>query len=120
MNRRSFLTGVSSLAGVATVGPQNGEFELEEATVSDPQRRIQSGDLTAEKIVRFCLNRIETLDRNGPTLRSVIEINPDALAIARSLDQERQAQGPRGPLHGIPVLLKDNIDTNDQMQTTAG
>jgi amidase len=125
MNRRNFLAGVSSLAAVAAARGQNiglttSDFELEEITISDLRSKMQSRSLTAERIVQLYLQRIEALDRSGPTLRSVIEINPDALAIARSLDGERQAKGPRGPLHGIPVLLKDNIDTHDHMQTTAG
>ena len=69
---------------------------------------------------RRYLERIEAIDRSGPTLRSVIEINPDALRIAAALDAERAERRPRGPLHGIPILLKDNIDTADRMQTTAG
>src|SRR5690606_3167059 len=70
--------------------------------------------------VAWYLDRIEAIDRNGPALHSVIEINPDALAIAAALDRERAASGPRGPLHGIPVILKANIDTGDAMATTAG
>src|SRR6185437_15958531 len=66
------------------------------------------------------LRRIDEIDRNGPTLKSVIELNPDALAIADALDAERKAKGPRGPLHGVPILIKDNIDTGDRMMTTAG
>ncbi len=81
---------------------------------------MRQGSLTAERIAELYLERIEEIDRHGPTLRSVIEVNPDALAIARSLDAEYKSKGSRGPLHGIPVLLKDNIDTADKMQTTAG
>jgi amidase len=120
MNRRNFLASVSSAAALSAAGTQTSEFELEEITVSELQSRMETHNLTAERIVQLYLERIEAVDHSGPTLRSVIEINPDALAIARSLDQVRQAKGPRGPLHGIPVLLKDNIDTNDRMQTTAG
>lgn len=81
---------------------------------------MQAGQLTARRLVEAYLARIEALDRSGPRLNSIIELNPDALAIADALDAERCDQGPRGPLHGIPVLLKDNIDTADRMQTTAG
>ena len=81
---------------------------------------MRSGQLTARSIAEQYLARIESIDRNGPTLRSVIEINPDALSIADALDRERKEKGPRGPMHGIPVLIKDNIDTADRMKTTAG
>ena len=94
--------------------------QLEEATISQLQAAMSSGQLTAEHLVELYLERIEAIDRHGPTLNSVIEINPDALAIARALDQERTDSGARGPLHGIPVLIKDNIATDDRMQTTAG
>jgi len=95
-------------------------FELDEVTVSDLQRRMQQGELTAERITQLYVARIEEIDRRGPTVNSVIELNPDALSIARQLDNERKSNHIRGPLHGIPVLIKDNIDTNDHMQTTAG
>src|SRR5437868_1868715 len=81
------------------------------------QRRLQSGDLTTRALAEQHLARIRALD---PQLRSVLEVNPDALAIADALDKERKEKGPRGPLHGVPVLLKDNIDTADRMATTAG
>ena len=95
-------------------------FELEEATISDLQARMAAGQLTARSIAQQYLDRIAELDRKGPTLRHVIEVNPDALSIADSLDQERKAARVRGPLHGIPILIKDNIDTADRMTTTAG
>lgn len=95
-------------------------FELEETTIADLQAGMQSGKFTARSITQLYLDRIAELDRKGPTLRHVIEVNPDALAIADSLDQERKAGRVRGPLHGIPILLKDNIDTADKMTTTAG
>ena len=101
-------------------GVEPRSFELDEMTVSDLASRIKQGSLTAERIAQLYLERIDEIDRRGPTLRSVIEINPDALAFARTLDDEYKAKGPRGPLHGIPVLLKDNIETGDKMQTTAG
>src|SRR6185503_18382859 len=84
------------------------------------QEWMTAGRYTARQIAELYLKRIDEIDRGGPTLRSVIEINPDALAIADALDAERRAKGPRGPLHGIPVLIKDNIDTADRMMTTAG
>ena len=81
---------------------------------------MQTGRFTSRRLVDLYLERIEQVDRSGPALRSVIEINPEAQAIADRLDAERKATGPRGPLHGIPVLIKDNIDTADRMMTTAG
>jgi amidase len=95
-------------------------FELEEATIADLQSGMSSGRMTARSITQAYLDRIAELDRKGPTLRHVIEVNPDALSIADGLDQERKAGRVRGPLHGIPILLKDNIDTADKMTTTAG
>ncbi|NIA27034.1 MAG: amidase [Desulfobulbaceae bacterium] len=94
--------------------------DIEEATIADLHDRMQRGELTAEQLVSSYLERIEAIDRNGPQLNSIIEINPDALLTARSLDEEWQESGPRGPMHGIPVVLKANIGTADQMQTTAG
>src|ERR1019366_2257807 len=75
---------------------------------------------SSKRLVEMYLSRIEAIDRHGPSLNAVIEINPDAAAIADQMDAERKAKGPRGPLHGIPVLIKDNIATADKMQTTAG
>src|SRR5262245_51872558 len=95
-------------------------FPLEEATVAQLQDWMAGGRYTARQIAELYLQRIDEIDRGGPSLRSVIEVNPDALAIADAMDAERRAKGPRGPLHGIPVLLKDNIDTADHMLTTAG
>src|SRR5579884_2923217 len=93
---------------------------LEEATITELQAAMATGTLTAERLVEMYIERIAALDQQGPTLRSILEINPDALDIARTLDEERVVKGPRGPLHGIPLLLKDNIATADEMQTTAG
>ena len=98
----------------------NEPFELHETTVAKLQEGMESGQLTARSIAELYLARIEALDRQGPELRSIIETNPEALSIADELDAERQSNGPRGPLHGIPVAIKDNIDTHDQMTTTAG
>ena len=95
-------------------------FDLEEATIADLQRRMETGQDTARSIAEKYLARIDAIDRRGPSLKSVLEINPDALAIADRLDAERRGKGPRGPLHGIPVLIKDNIATADGMMTTAG
>jgi amidase len=92
----------------------------EEWGIAALQAEMQRGNLSSRTLVRLYLRRIEALDRRGPALRSVLELNPEALAIAGALDRERKRQGPRGPLHGIPVLLKDNIDTADRMTTTAG
>jgi len=93
---------------------------LEEATIVELQKGMVEGRYTTRRLVEMYLERIDALDRQGPTLHAVLEINPDALEIAEALDRERVNQGPRGPLHGIPLLLKDNIATMDQMQTTAG
>jgi amidase len=95
-------------------------FELDEATINSLQESMKSGKYTARSITELYLKRIEALDKQGPALHSVIETNPEALQIADALDAERKSKGPRGPLHGIPVLIKDNIDTADKMTTTAG
>jgi amidase len=95
-------------------------FALEEATLADLQAGMAAGKMTARSITQQYLDRIAELDRQGPMLRHVLETNPDALSIADTLDQERKAGRIRGPLHGIPILLKDNVDTADRMTTTAG
>jgi amidase len=95
-------------------------FEFEETTIAELQRVMQGGKYSARAITEKYLERIEEVDRRGPAINSVIEVNPDAVAIADALDKERKAKGARGPLHGIPVLIKDNIDTADRMMTTAG
>ncbi|GAC1452582.1 MAG: amidase [Gemmatimonadaceae bacterium] len=95
-------------------------FALEEVTLSDLQAGMASGRMTARSITRQYLDRIAELDRKGPALRHLLETNPDALSIADSLDKERKAGRVRGPLHGIPILIKDNIDTADRMTTTGG
>src|ERR1700674_2975456 len=105
---------------VATNRFRIAPFALEETTVADLQAGMASGRMTARSITQQYLDRIHALDRTGPTLRSVIEINPDALSIADALDRERKAGRVRGPLHGIPILIKDNIGTADRMTTTAG
>ena len=101
-------------------GRRQAAFDLEDATIADLERRMESGQDTARSLVEQYLARIEAIDRQGPALHSVIETNPDALAIADRLDAERKSKGPRGPLHGIPILIKDNIATADRMATSAG
>jgi amidase len=93
---------------------------MQEYTIQELQEKMGSGELTARQVAELYLERIDSMDRKGPKVNSVIETNPDALSIASSLDEERRASKVRGSLHGIPVLLKDNIDTHDRMQTTAG
>jgi amidase len=108
------------LGACATAGAGRRDAVVEETTIAALQEAMQAGRLTAESLVDIYLQRIEAIDRTGPTLRSVQEINPDARSIAAALDAERRAKGPRGPLHGIPILLKDNIATADKLETTAG
>jgi len=93
---------------------------LPEWTITELQEKMEAGELTAHQIAELYLQRIEAVDKNGPYINSIIELNPDALEIADALDDERKAGKVRSALHGIPVLLKDNIDTHDRMQTTAG
>ncbi|MGB9467362.1 MAG: amidase family protein, partial [Candidatus Acidiferrum sp.] len=95
-------------------------FELDEITIGELQDGMKSGKYSARAIAEKYLARIAAIDKSGPAVNSVIETNPDALEIAQALDKERKEKGPRGPLHGIPVLIKDNIATADRMQTTAG
>jgi len=95
-------------------------FELDEKTITELQEGMKSGGMSAHSIAEKYLSRIVAIDKEGPRLNSVIEINPDALTLADALDVERRTKGPRGPLHGIPILLKDNIDTYDNMSTSAG
>jgi amidase len=136
MKRRDFLRH-GSLAGMAmstasmtalgqdkTGGEQatssKDSFPLLEITISDLQQKMKSGELSSRKVTEQYLARIKAIDQSGPTLRSVVELNPDALKIADQMDKERKAGKLRGPLHGVPILIKDNIDTGDQMMTTAG
>jgi amidase len=113
------VVAVAAAVAQAPTAPAR-PFDLEEATIADLQQRMQSGRETARSLVEKYLARIEALDRRGPALHSVIETNPDALSLADQLDAERRTRGPRGPLHGIPILIKDNIATADRMHTTAG
>jgi amidase len=134
-DRRSFLktgilAGVTSTTVLARVGevlqPVPGASqdshtgELDELGISDLQAGMQAGKYSAAELTRRYTERIAEIDKNGPGLNSVIELNPDAMQLAEQLDRERKQKGARGPLHGIPVLIKDNIDTADRMQTTAG
>ncbi len=100
--------------------PEVKPFELDEITIPELQEGMKSGKFTARSLVEKYSERIDEIDKRGPAVNAVIEMNPDAASIAEALDQERKAKGPRGPLHGIPVLIKDNIDTADRMMTTAG
>jgi len=139
MHRRNFIKS-GSLAGLTfgtlTVGASalvshgkrqssivvegSDDFVLNEATIDILQQKMQSKEFTSRSITKLYLKRIEEIDKNGPKLNAVIEINPDALTIADAMDRERAAGNIRGPLHGIPVLIKDNISTGDKMHTTAG
>ena len=135
MKRRTFLRG--GLAGTALAfSPAKSAdreagadkpatapvkpFEFEETPITELQEAMRSGRHTSRTITEAYLARIQQVDKQGPSLNSVIELNPDAIAIAENLDDERKAGHVRGPLHGIPILIKDNIDTADKMQTTAG
>jgi amidase len=127
-SRRGFLSA-GLAAGLASALLSEGgeatasehlEFDLGEVTIAQLQEGMQSGKWTATSLTESYILRINMLDRKGPTLKSVIELNPESIDIAQGLDKERKEKGPRGPLHGIPVLIKDNIDTADRMATTAG
>ena len=138
MNRRNFVrssviggVGLASISVSATareaadvnassVASPPPAFELDELTVGELQSGMASGKFTAHSLARKYLDRIDDVDKHGPGINAVLETNPDALAIATELDRERKAKRLRGPLHGIPVLIKDNIDTHDRMTTTAG
>src|SRR5206468_7918832 len=127
-DRRKFLaagltgalasTALPTLAGTSQADVAS--FELDELSVADLQDGLQSGKYTSRSLAKKYLERIEAIDRQGPSLRSVIEVNPDALALADELDKERKEKRTRGTLYGIPILIKDNIDTADRMSTTAG
>lgn len=136
MNRRSFIglgmfaTMAPTLARWAQAAPPaalqrrtGGDVDLanlEEVTIAELQAAMEEGEFTAVELVNAYIERIEAIDQDGPRLNSILEINPDALDIAQALDEERRTSGARSPLHGIPILLKDNIDTADRMRTTAG
>ena len=114
--------GVFSVAlALCTISSVYGEtYQLEEATITELQEGMKSGKYSARSIAEMYLKRVEEIDQKGPAIRSYLEINPDALAIADQLDHERRQGHVRGPLHGIPVLLKDSIDTADNLSTTGG
>ena len=116
------LFGESAMAAkpAPIEAPLAAPFDIVEATVAQLQAAMQAGQLSSKRLVQLYLARIAAIDKAGPKLNSVIELNPDAVQIAVALDDERKRKGPRGPLHGIPVLIKDNIATADRMQTTAG
>jgi amidase len=118
--RGAVLAACSAAMLVASQPPAAARFDLEEATIAILQQRMQSGQDTARSLVEKYTARIEAVDRSGPALHSVIEINPEARDIADRLDAERKSGRVRGPLHGIPILIKDNIATADRMMTTAG
>jgi amidase len=137
-NRRSFLKTAVCGGAAATLTPiypalgaareiaptvpvpEVKSFELEEITVAELQDGMKSGKFTAHSLVEKYSARIDEIDKRGPSINAIIELNPDAFSIADALDRERRSKGPRGPMHGIPVLIKDNIDTADKMMTTAG
>jgi amidase len=100
--------------------PVEGGLQMKELTIAQIGEKLRAGELTARTITEMYLSQIEQLDKEGPALNSIIELNPEALKIADALDSELQHNGPRGPLHGVPILIKDNIDTADRMTTTAG
>jgi len=100
--------------------PRAARFDLEETSVAQLQDAMRTGRHTARSITASYLARIAAIDKRGPSINAVIELNPEALRIAEELDRERKRRGPRGPLHGVPILIKDNIDTADRMNTTAG
>jgi amidase len=114
------LIGVARENSRASMVVEVEPFEFDEITIAGLQEGMKSGKYSARSIAEKYLERIEAIDKHGPAINSVIETNPDALAIAEALDKERKEKGPRGPLHGIPILIKDNIDTGDRMMTTAG
>ncbi len=130
LSRRRFLQS-SALGGAAALALSAGAplaaspasppaSPLDEVSIAELQKGLADGKFTAVSLTEHYLERIRKIDKAGPAVNTVIEINPDALEIARGLDAERQSKGPRGPLHGIPILIKDNIGTHDRMQTTAG
>src|SRR5580704_5567374 len=117
---RASSAAVSAGSEPAPRAAEVKSFELDEITISQLQEGIKSGKFTARSLVEKYASRIDEIDKRGPAVNGILELNPDALAIADALDQERKAKGARGALHGIPVLIKDNIDTADRMMTTAG
>ena len=111
---------VAAPAALTNSPAEPPQFPLEEATIRQLQQWMADGKYTSRQLTDAFISRIQAIDRSGPALHAIIELNPDARVIADGLDRERRAGRSRGPLHGIPILLKDNIDTGDRMQTTAG
>src|SRR5262245_3956596 len=111
---------ICALLSACAISKTHEAYPLEERSISEISADLAAGRISSEWLVNAYLERIRELDRSGPTLRSVLTLNPDALEQARALDRERETRGPRGPLHGIPILVKDNIETADHMPTTAG
>jgi amidase len=121
MDRRFFLYGSLAALSVPALGwAASAKVRLEELTLADIAAAFADGRLTSQRLTKLYLDRIQAMNQAGPTLAAVLETNPKALSIAADLDRERVAKGPRGPLHGVPVLIKDNIETADRMMTTAG
>ncbi|HKU27615.1 MAG TPA: amidase family protein, partial [Candidatus Sulfotelmatobacter sp.] len=117
---RPALSSAREISRPADGAPDIKPFDLEEITIAELQDGMKSGKFTAQSLVEKYSARIEEVDKSGPAVNAIIQMNPESLSIAEELDRERKAKGPRGPLHGIPVLIKDNIDTADRMMTTAG
>jgi amidase len=122
MDRRCFLlaSAVAAVAAPKIAASAKAAFPVEELTLADIAAAYADGRLTSRRLTQIYLDRIAALDHRGPGLHAVLETNPRALDIASELDHERQAHGPRGPLHGVPILIKDNVETEDRMMTTAG
>ncbi len=135
MNRRNFIKSSSAAGLLTTIGlpasaaiiadkvssPEfNDDFDLSEVTITELQSRMQRGKTSSVALTKLYLKRIEKIDKNGPRLNTVLELNPDALEVASKMDAERKSGKIRGMMHGIPILIKDNINTADKMQTTAG
>jgi amidase len=116
----AFLLAAATSTGAPAVPAAAARYAVEEVTMARLGAALAAGEVTSRQLVDAYLARIAEIDDRGPTLGAVVEVNPDARAIADALDRELRERGPRGPLHGIPVLLKDNIDTADGMETTAG
>jgi amidase len=111
---------IAALGGTAVASAASARSDLNEKSIVQLQGLMSQDKLSAVDLLEFYFDRISHLDQAGPRVNSIIELNPDARSIAQALDRERRATGPRGPLHGIPVLLKDNVDTHDRMQTASG
>src|ERR1043165_6888038 len=122
IDRRDFLGLVGAATAVALARPADAasEFELDEITVGELQEGMRGGRFTARALAEAYLQRIDAIDKRGPAINAIIELNPDAMAIAEERDRERKSGPLRGPLHGVPMLIKDNIDTADRMHTSAG